>query len=160
MSNGSPRRRRPARLGRRHRCGIIHLMQNWTPIGRSCRPRRLAADPAQYSGLLKNALHILLEGAPDNARSTTTSLAGVESTVSVERTNRPHLVILRAHLNYLQVKPVTARTSPATVRQVAEGLKEKFKIEHPTVGIDSGRRTAIAAPSRQSVISLHAGHAH
>ncbi|MEN3142885.1 cation diffusion facilitator family transporter [Ochrobactrum sp. WV_118_8] len=140
---------------------IIIWYTNWTPIDPILSVVVSLLILRSAWALLKNALHILLEGAPDNADAN--DIAGwVESTVpGVEKVSHVHVWSITSGrtLATLQVKPRDGADILATVRQVAEGLKEKFKIEHPTVGID-WEENGDCSLGRQSVISLHAGHAH
>lgn len=113
--------------------------------------------------LLKNTLHILLEGAPEGADSDTIARHLTETLTGVEKVSHVHVWSLTSGrtLATLQVQPKNGVDLRALTKQVEHELKTKFDIEHPTIGIDwdGSAECGLDRPSPKAGAS-HAGHSH
>lgn len=112
--------------------------------------------------LLKNTLHILLEGAPDNAGSTQLSEYLRKTVPGIQNVAHIHVWSLTSGrvLATLQVHPMDGAEVRGVVKQVEHELKSKFNIEHPTIGIDwdGDAVCSLEEPYRATV--SHTGHSH
>ncbi|WP_134726883.1 cation diffusion facilitator family transporter [Paracoccus luteus] len=112
--------------------------------------------------LLKNTLHILLEGAPDNASSAEISDHLRKTVRGLQKVSHIHVWSLTSGrvLATLQVQPMDGVDLREVVRQVGHELKTKFNIEHPTIGIDweGDADCSLDEPGKAGV--SHAGHTH
>ncbi|MGI6853879.1 cation diffusion facilitator family transporter [Mesorhizobium sp. 1B3] len=112
--------------------------------------------------LLKNTLHILLEGAPDNARSPQISEHLRKTVPGIQNVSHIHVWSLTSGrvLATLQVQPIDGAELRNVVRQVEHELKTTFNIEHPTVGIDWDADTVCSLEQPSNATVSHAGHSH
>lgn len=112
--------------------------------------------------LLKNTLHILLEGAPANADSSQIAEHLKATVPGVRNVLHIHVWSLTSGrvLATLQVQPMEGADIRRVVNQVEHQLKTKFDIEHPTIGInwDGDASCSLELPGNASV--AHAGHSH
>lgn len=88
--------------------------------------------------LLKNTLHILLEGAPADVDAGQISEHLRTIVPGVRNVSHIHLWSLTSGraLATLQVQPLDGFDVRGVVAQVEQELKTKFNIEHPTIGIN------------------------
>jgi cobalt-zinc-cadmium efflux system protein len=112
--------------------------------------------------LLKNALHILLEGAPANAGSSEISEHLRTTVPGIQNISHIHVWSLTSGrvLATLQVQPVAGGDVRSIVKQVEHELKTKFNIEHPTVGIDWEGDASCSLEEAGDATASHAGHSH
>lgn len=110
--------------------------------------------------LLKNTLHILLEGAPDDAQAEDIVRHLKTTLASVEDVRHVHVWSITSGrtLATLHVRPRPGVDLPTMVKQVERELSEQFGIEHPTVGIiwDEADHCSLETVK----VDPHAGHAH
>ena len=110
--------------------------------------------------LLKNTLHILLEGAPDNVKSSDIAEHLRTAVAGVRNVSHIHVWSLTSGrvIATLQVQPAEGADLRSVITRVEKELRTKFNIEHPTIGIDwDGDRPCSLARSKLPVVS-HAGH--
>lgn len=141
---------------------IVIWSTGWTPIDPILSVLVSLLILRSAWGLLKNTLHILLEGAPYDADARQiaehlrTTVAGVHSVGHV------HVWSLTSGrvLATLELQPVDGADVRSIVRQAEDALRTQFGIEHPTIGIDwDGRsRCSLQQPGRAA--ASHAGHSH
>ncbi|WP_428424990.1 cation diffusion facilitator family transporter [Pararhizobium sp.] len=112
--------------------------------------------------LFKNALHILLEGAPANAGSSEISEHLRKTIPGIQNVSHIHVWSLTSGrvLATLQVQPVAGGDVRSIVKQVEHELKTKFNIEHPTVGIDWEGDASCSLEEAGAPNASHAGHSH
>lgn len=112
--------------------------------------------------LLRNTLHILLEGAPDNADSSQISTHLRATVPGIQNVCHIHVWSLTSGrvLATLQVQPMYGVDVRSVVTQVEHELKTKFNIEHPTIGItwDGDAKCSLEEPGNAA--ASHAGHRH
>lgn len=111
-------------------------------------------------GLLKNTLHILLEGAPKEADADDIARHLKNALPSISDVSHVHVWSITSGrtLATLQITPTAGADLMAVVRRVEEELKSRFNIEHPTVGIFSGTNRCSLEDFR--IADPHAGHNH
>lgn len=140
---------------------VVIWFTGWTPIDPLLSVFVSLLILRSAWSLMKNTLHILLEGAPQDAEA--------EAIIAHLRANIPGL----ADVNHVHVWQITSGRSLATLKirpepgtdlraltlQVEAALQDNFGIEHPTVGID-WTGTESCSLSRPAEPSGHAGHAH
>ena len=112
--------------------------------------------------LLKNALHILLEGAPANADAGKISEHLKKTVPGIEKVSHIHVWSLTSGraLATLQVQPMEGVDIRTVVGQVDHELKTKFSIEHPTVGIDWDGTASCSVEEAPKLNASHVGHSH
>lgn len=112
--------------------------------------------------LLKNTLHILLEGAPANASSSEISEHLRATVPGVQNVSHIHIWSLTSGrvMATLQVQPADRADIRRVVGQVEHELKTKFQIEHPTIGIDWDGNAGCSLDKPGHAIAAHAGYAH
>ena len=112
--------------------------------------------------LLKNTLHILLEGAPDNAGADKISEHLLKTVPGIQSVNHIHVWSLTSGrvLATLQVQPMEGVDVRSVMKQVEAELKTKFKIEHPTIGIDWDGVASCTLEEPNTAALSHAGHSH
>ncbi|MBM1173673.1 cation diffusion facilitator family transporter [Microvirga arabica] len=113
-------------------------------------------------GLLKNTLHILLEGAPANADSTTVSEHIMEVVPGVQKVSHVHVWSLTSGriLASLHVQPMEDVDLRSVIKGVEHELKTKFNIEHATIAIDWDGNASCSLEQPGKVGASHAGHTH
>ena len=111
--------------------------------------------------LLKNTLHILLEGAPANAGSSQISEHLRTAVPGIQNVSHIHVWSLTSGrvLATLQVQPIDGVDIRSVVKQVEHELKTKFHIEHPTIGIDWEGDPTCSLEQAGNATGSHAGHA-
>ncbi len=88
--------------------------------------------------LLKNTLHILLEGAPDNVNSRDIAEHLRTAVAGVRKVSHIHVWSLTSGrvMATLQVQPIESADLRRVVTSVGQELRTRFNIEHSTIGID------------------------
>ncbi|MBN7795888.1 cation diffusion facilitator family transporter [Parahaliea mediterranea] len=108
-------------------------------------------------GLLGKSLHILLEGAPDNATPEqiehylTANLPGVAAVSHVHVWS----ITSGRTLATLHVRPVDDAQARAVTRAVERALRSRFEIEHATVALDWNDDAGPCALSRGTAAHEH-----
>ncbi|AJA10936.1 MAG: cation diffusion facilitator family transporter [Sphingobium sp.] len=112
--------------------------------------------------LLKNTLHILLEGAPANASSSEISEHLRAAVPGLQNASHIHIWSLTSGrvLATLQVQPADGADIRHVIGQVEHELKTKFQIEHPTIGIDWDGNAGCSLDAPGQAMAAHTGHAH
>lgn len=112
--------------------------------------------------LLKNTLHILLEGAPANAGSSQISEHLRTTVPGIQNVSHIHVWSLTSGrvLATLQVQPMDGVDVRSVVNQVEHELKTKFNIEHLTIGIDWEGDASCSLEEPGNATASHAGHSH
>ena len=107
-------------------------------------------------------VHILLEGAPDNAGADKISEHLLKTVPGIQSVNHIHVWSLTSGrvLATLQVQPMEGVDVRSVMKQVEAELKTKFKIEHPTIGIDWDEVASCTLEEPNTAALSHAGHSH
>lgn len=111
--------------------------------------------------LLKNTLHILLEGAPDGAGADRI-VAHLKANVDgIEDVNHVHVwqITSGRALATLKIRPTAGADLMALTTQAEQVLRSEFGIEHPTVGID-WTGTESCSLDKPPIHAGHIGHSH
>lgn len=141
---------------------IIILYTGWTPIDPILSVLVALLILRSAWKLLKNTLHILLEGAPDNAGSTQITEHLLKTVPGLQDVSHIHVWSLTSGrvLATLQVQPIEGADLRSVVKQVEQELKTKFDIEHPTIGIDWDGMDRCSLEQPGNAAASHAGHSH
>jgi cobalt-zinc-cadmium efflux system protein len=142
---------------------VVIYYTGWTPIDPLLSVAVSLLILRSAWKLLGKSLHILLEGAPDNAtpelieRHLMTKVTGV---ASVSHIHVWSITSGRA-LATLHVRPNGDADACAVVRSVERELKSRFEIDHATVAIDWSDGTEPCALSQPRATVKHShGHVH
>ncbi|ERI14395.1 zinc transporter ZitB [Ochrobactrum sp. EGD-AQ16] len=110
-------------------------------------------------GLLGKSIHILLEGAPDNATPEKIQRHLVENLPSVASVSHIHVWSITSGrtLATMHVRPAADVDARSVVRGVENELKSQFTIEHATIAIDWNDEAEACSLSQ---FPVPAGHAH
>lgn len=113
-------------------------------------------------GLLKNTLHILFEGAPDNANVDEITKHICKTVPGVKDVSHVHVWSLTSGrvLATLQVQPVEGADIRSVIKHVEDELKTKFNIEHPTIGLDFNGDASCCLENPPELNAAHIGHNH
>lgn len=111
--------------------------------------------------LLGKSLHILLEGAPDNAAPALIEHHLMQAVPGMAAVNHIHVWSITSGrvLATMHVRPRDDADARVVVRAVERELKSRFSIEHATVAIDWNDETEPCSLSQASLPVEH-GHAH
>lgn len=141
---------------------VVIWFTGWTPIDPILSVFVSLLILRSAWSLLKNTLHILLEGAPDNAGSTQIADHLRKSVPGIQNVSHIHVWSLTSGrvLATLQVHPMDGVEIRSVVKQVEHELKTKFNIEHPTIGIDWEGDAACSLEEPSKATISHAGHSH
>ncbi|RDL47927.1 Cadmium, cobalt and zinc/H(+)-K(+) antiporter [Ensifer sp. M14] len=141
---------------------IVIRYTGWTPIDPVLSVFVSLLILRSAWSLLKNTLHILLEGAPANADSSEIAEHLRATVPGVRNVTHIHVWSLTSGrvLATLQVQPMDGADIRSVINQVEQQLKTKFNIEHPTIGInwDGGASCSLEQPGNAS--ASHAAHSH
>lgn len=112
--------------------------------------------------LLGKSLHILLEGAPDNATPALIEHHLVQAVPGMAAVNHIHVWSITSGrvLATMHVRPHDDADARIVVRSVERELRSRFGIEHATVAIDWNDESQPCSLSQASVPSAHEGHDH
>lgn len=141
---------------------IVIWYTGWTPIDPILSVFVSLLILRSAWGLLKNTLHILLEGAPANSGSPQISQHLMSTVPGIHSVSHIHVWSLTSGrvLATLQVHPMDGVDVRKVVEQVEHELKTKFNIEHPTIGIDWEGNASCSLAESSAAITSHAGHSH
>ena len=141
---------------------IVIWYTGWTPIDPILSVFVSLLILRSAWSLLKNTLHILLEGAPVNAGSTQISEHLLKTVPGLQKVSHIHVWSLTSGrvLATLQVQPMEGVDVRSVMKQVEAELKTKFKIEHPTIGIDWDGVASCTLEEPNTAALSHAGHSH
>lgn len=108
--------------------------------------------------LLGRSLHILLEGAPDNAMPQDIERYLVENVEGVEAVSHTHVWLITSGyaLATMHVRPAPRADIRLVVRAVERALEERFDIGHSTIAIDWDDEDG--NPCRFLRVPLHEDH--
>ena len=141
---------------------IVIWYTGWTPIDPILSVFVSLLILRSAWSLLKNTLHILLEGAPVNAGSTQISEHLLKTVPGLQKVSHIHVWSLTSGrvLATLQVQPTEDADIRGVCKQVEHELKRKFSIEHPTIGIDWDGMASCSLEEPNTAALSHAGHSH
>lgn len=112
--------------------------------------------------LFKRTLHILLEGAPADADTVKITAHLLQNVEGIEKVSHVHVWMITSGrtLATLHIQPKNGVDVPSLTKRVEQELRDKFKIEHPTVAIDWKGDTVCSLEDKPTAIDPHAGHNH
>ncbi|MDH1269973.1 cation diffusion facilitator family transporter [Rhizobium pusense] len=141
---------------------IVIWYTGWTPIDPILSVFVSLLILRSAWSLLKNTLHILLEGAPDNAGAEKISEHLRKTVPGIQSVHHVHVWSLTSGrvLATLQVQPMEGVDVRTVMQQVDHELKTEFKIEHPTIGIDWDGVASCTLEEPSKAAFSHAGHSH
>jgi cobalt-zinc-cadmium efflux system protein len=121
---------------------VIHLT-GWTPIDPILSVVVALLILRSAWSLLSKSLHILLEGAPDNAAPEDIERHLMSKVPNLASVHHVHVWLITSGraLASLHVRPTDTAYARAVVRDVERELAGRFSIEHATVAIDWPRDT-------------------
>ena len=140
---------------------IIIYLTGWTPIDPILSVLVSLLILRSAWKLLGKSLHILLEGAPDNAAPDMVTAHLKETVAGLAEVSHIHVwqITSGRSLATLHIQPKEGADIRAVAEKVTQELQDKFSIEHPTVAID-WVGDADCSLKKPPEIDLHAGHAH
>ena len=117
---------------------IVIWYTGWTPIDPILSVFVSLLILRSAWSLLKNTLHILLEGAPAEAGSAQISEHLLKTVPGLQNVSHIHVWSLTSGrtLATLQAQPKPDADLRGLTQQIEHELKTKFNIEHPTIGVD------------------------
>lgn len=144
---------------------VIIYYTGWTPIDPILSVFVSLLVLRSAWSLLRNALHILLEGAPDGASSDEIERHLTETVPDLEAVNHIHVWSITSGrvLATLQIRPRQDAELRAVARAVEAQMHEKFGIEHVTVGIDwddEGKPCSLSKPAATATHDHNHDHSH
>ena len=117
---------------------VVIYVSGWTPIDPILSVLVALLIVRSAWQLFAKSLHILLEGAPDNATPEKLErglLAAVPGLLAVRHIHVWQLTSSHP-MATLHIRPHSDDAAKAVVKQVERVLREQFHIEHATIGID------------------------
>jgi cobalt-zinc-cadmium efflux system protein len=140
---------------------VVILTTGWTPIDPILSVLVALLVLRSAWSLLKKTMHILLEGAPTNADAISITSHLLQTVDGIEKISHVHVWLITSgrSLATLQVQPKEGVNLPSIVKKIEDELKEKFGIEHPTVGIDWHGDSSCSLENAPK-LDAHAGHNH
>lgn len=141
---------------------IVIWYTGWTPIDPILSVFVSLLILRSAWALLKNTLHILLEGAPANADSSKITEHLRKTVPGIQKVSHIHVWSLTSGrtLATLQIQPMGGMDIRSIVNQVEHELKTRFSIEHSTIGIDWDGDANCSLEGPGKATASHAGHAH
>ncbi len=117
---------------------IVIYFTGWTPIDPLLSIFVALLILRSAWALLRNSLHILLEGAPDNAQPEEIEKILMEHVGGLHSVHHIHVWSITSGkiLATMEIRPELGANLPVLVEHVKEVLHEHFQIDHATVAID------------------------
>ena len=140
---------------------IVIWYTGWTPIDPILSVLVSLLVLRSAWSLFKRTLHILLEGAPENANAQEITEYLLKNVSGIEKITHIHIWMITSgrSMATLHVKPKDGVDLATLTLNIENELKSKFSIEHPTIAIDwQGNSTCSLENPTQ--IDPHAGHNH
>lgn len=143
---------------------IVIMLTGWTPIDPILSVVVSLLILRSAWALLRNAIHILLEGAPDGAspaRIEAHLMANVPGLAAVHHIHVWSITSGRV-LATMHVRPETSAQAREVTAAVDAALRAEFSIEHATIAIDwgDGRDTCSLADGGAQAVAGDDGHDH
>ncbi len=146
---------------------IVIYYTGWTPIDPILSVFVSILILRSAWALLRNSLHILLEGAPDNAAPEAIEQYLKQTVPGLAAVRHVHVWMITSGkpLATLHVRPAPDTNPRLLVKQVEAELMKKFEISHSTIAIDWPEDTAtddccLGDDLQQGHEHDHSGHAH
>ncbi len=142
---------------------IVIYLTGWTPID-PILSVLVAALILRSAWKLAKSIHILLEGAPEDASPEKVEQGLMGAVPGLAAVSHVHVWQLTSGrtMATLHVRPNVDEEARAVVKRVEAVLREQFSIEHATVGIDwnSGTDENVCSLQPTSERQDHSGHDH
>lgn len=140
---------------------VVISATGWTPIDPILSVAVALLILRSAWELAAKSLHILLEGAPDDAAPAQIERHLVTAVPGVAAVNHIHVWSITSGriLATLHVRPKDDADARAVVHSVAGELKARFGIEHATIAVEWNEETDPCSLSRAPVARGH-GHRH
>ncbi|HEJ2089149.1 TPA: cation diffusion facilitator family transporter, partial [Pseudomonas aeruginosa] len=143
---------------------IVIYLTGWTPIDPILSVLVAALILRSAWKLLAKSIHILLEGAPEDASPEKVEQGLMGAVPGLAAVSHVHVWQLTSGrtMATLHVRPNVDEEARAVVKRVEAVLREQFSIEHATVGIDwnSGTDENVCSLQPTSERQDHSGHDH
>lgn len=142
---------------------VVIMLTGWNPIDPILSILVAALILRSAWALMAKSLHILLEGAPDNASPDMVEQALMQSVPGLAAVSHVHVWQLTSGrtMATLHVRPSSDDDARAIVRLVEATLRERFSIEHATVAIDWNEEAGDPSCTLQTTApTLDQGHGH
>src|SRR5690606_25115905 len=142
---------------------IVVYYTGWTPIDPILSVVVAVLILRSAWKLLTKSLHILLEGAPEDATPEKIERGLKDSVPGLAAVSHIHVWQLTSGrtMATLHVRPDVDEDAKTVVRLVEKVLREQFSIEHATVAIDWNSEVSESACSLQAPAADHGGaHGH
>jgi len=136
---------------------IIMTLTGWTPIDPILSVLVALLILRSAWKLMTKSLHILLEGAPDDATPQMLEKKLMDCVPGLARVGHIHVWQLTSgrRLATLHVKPQEEGQAKSVVNLVEQTLRDTFNIEHATIAIDWNSETSRASCSLQKSADHH-----
>lgn len=136
---------------------IVIYFTDWTPIDPILSVLMCVLILRSAWALLRNSMHILLEGAPENAAPEAIEQHLMASVPGLAAVRHVHVWMITSGktLATLHVRPSQDMDPRRLVKAVEAELMKKFDIEHATVAIDWPDDAACECCLGSSVVSDH-----
>lgn len=141
---------------------LIISATGWTPIDPILSVLVAVLILRSAYGLLTKSIHILLEGAPENAEPAAIERelrAAVPDLANVHHIHVWSITSGRA-MATLNVRPTEDSKAPQVAHQVEQLLKDRFAVEHVTVAIDWNGAPAGVCSLDREIDAKDDGHSH
>lgn len=140
---------------------IVIWLTGWTPIDPILSVFVSLLILRSAWALLKQTMHILLEGAPVDADADKIASHIAEKVDGAEEVNHVHVWSITSGrvMATMQVRPATGVDLPTLTRKIEAEMQDTFGIEHVTIGIDWGVASTCSL-SEPAERGLDHGHAH
>ena len=146
---------------------VVVMLTGWTPIDPILSVLVALLILRSAWKLLSKSIHILLEGAPDNASPEKGVSGLMQSVPDLADVSHVHVWQLTSGrtMATLHVRAKSDEQARSVVRQVDQVLKEQFAIEHSTIAIDWNSdddplACSLQPPSERSAQSHDHDHSH
>lgn len=142
--------------------GVVIYYTGWTPIDPILSVVVSLLILRSAWTLLGKSLHILLEGAPDDATPALIEHHLMQAVPGMAAVNHIHVWSITSGrvLATMHVRPHDDADARLVVRSVEHELKERFSIEHATVAIDWNDDTSPCSLSQAALPVEHGHHDH